>query len=254
VSERKFTAYRPSRLARRLWPVTSYLVTNLTVTLLWIFFFVLNRTTVHGRQHIGNRRNTLLLSNHQSMIDSFLIGIAAFYPRAVLRPHLLPWNPAAAENFFRGRVRGWFAYNWRCIPVREGRRDPRALRRLSEVLPRGVMILYPEGTRTRDGSVGPGRPGAGVVALTTGAHVIPVAIDGMREVLPIGQVVPRIGKRIHVVYGPPIECPEPGTVAPTREEAQQVVERAMAAVRSQLEAIRGGTAAHAPFSGRTDTR
>jgi 1-acyl-sn-glycerol-3-phosphate acyltransferase len=245
VSERKFTAYRPSRLARRFWPITSYLVTIATVVLLWIFFFVLNRTTVYGRHRVGSSRNTLLLSNHQSMIDSFLIGIAAFYPAAVLRPHLLPWNPAAAENFFRGRLRGWLAYNWRCIPVREGRRDPRALRRMGEVLPRGVMILYPEGTRTRDGSVGPGRPGAGIVALTSGARVIPVAIDGMREVLPIGHTVPRIGKRIHVVYGAPIECPAPSTEGPSREEAQQLVDRALAAVRNQLAAIRRGEAATA---------
>jgi 1-acyl-sn-glycerol-3-phosphate acyltransferase len=242
VTQRKFTAYRPSRLARRAWPVTSYLVTVVTAALLWVLFFVLNRTTVHGRHRVGTRPNTLLLSNHQSMIDSFLIGVAAFFPRAILHPYLLPWNPAAAENFFRGRVRGWAAYNWRCIPVREGRRDPRALRRMSEVLPRGVMILYPEGTRTRDGSVGPGRPGAGVVALTTGARVIPVAIDGMRDVLPIGRVVPRIGKRIHVVFGAPIDSPEPAPEGPTREQAQPLVDRAMVAVRSQLAAIRRGEA------------
>jgi 1-acyl-sn-glycerol-3-phosphate acyltransferase len=245
VSERKFTAYRPRRLARRLWPVTSYLVTHLTVALMWLFFFVLNRTIVHGRHHVGDRPNTLLLSNHQSMIDSFLIGIAVYYPQALFRPHLLPWNPAAAENFFRGWLRGWLAYNWRCIPVREGRRDPRALRRLAAVLPRGVVILYPEGTRTRDGSVGPGRAGAGVVALTTGARVIPVAIDGMREVLPIGHTIPRIGKRIHVVYGPPLDVPEVPEENPSREEGQQLVDRAMAAIRDQLAAIRRDEAARA---------
>jgi len=232
------SSLEPGPLARRLWPITSYLLTNLTVALLWVYFFVLNRTVVHGRRNVGTDRNTLLLANHQSMIDSFLIGLAVYFPRSLVRPHLLPWNPAATENFFRGRLRAWVARNWRCIPVREGRRDPRALRRLSAVLPDGVMILFPEGTRSRDGSVGPGRPGAGIVALITGARVIPVAIDGMQAALPIGSRMPRIGKRIHVRYGPPLPCRGCPTPNPSREQAQALVDQAMAAIRSQLEAVR----------------
>jgi 1-acyl-sn-glycerol-3-phosphate acyltransferase len=230
--------YRPSRVVRHLWPITSYVVTTVTATVLWVFFFVINRTVVRGREHVGDQRNTLLLANHQSMIDSFLIGLAAYFPKAIIKPHLLPWNPAAVENFFRGWLLGWLAYNWRCIPVREGRRDPRAIRRLVEVLKRGVVILYPEGTRTRDGSVRTGRPGAGVVALTTGARVIPVAIDGMSDVLPIGRTIPRIGKRIHVVFRPPLESPAQPAEAPGREEAQALVDHAMAGIREQLAAIR----------------
>jgi 1-acyl-sn-glycerol-3-phosphate acyltransferase len=235
--------YRPSRTARHFWPLTSYLVTVATVTVLWILFFVLNRTVIRGKEYVGDRRNTLLLANHQSMIDSFLIGLAAFYPRVIFKPHLLPWSPAAVENFFRGWLLGWLSYNWRCIPVREGRRDPRALRRLVEVLQRGPVILYPEGTRTRDGSVGAGRPGAGVVALTTGARVVPVAIDGMSEVLPIGRKIPRIGRRIHVVFGPPEDCADARTESPGREEAQAVVDRAMAVIRERVAAIRAAEAA-----------
>src|SRR5260370_38600242 len=73
------------RLFQLLWPVTAYLVTNVTVTLFWVLFFVLNRTTVSGRRHVGEERNTLLLSNHQSMLDSFLVGMAAFFPQSWLR-------------------------------------------------------------------------------------------------------------------------------------------------------------------------
>jgi len=76
VTERT-SYYRPSRLARRFWPITSYLVTNLIVTFLWVFFVVLNRTIIQGKEHVGDARNTLLLSNHQSIIDSFLIGLTA---------------------------------------------------------------------------------------------------------------------------------------------------------------------------------
>src|SRR5216117_248884 len=71
-------APRRGKLFHLLWPVTSYVVTNVTVTLFWLVFFVFNRTVVIGRRNVGEERNTLLLSNHQSMLDSFLeIGRAS---------------------------------------------------------------------------------------------------------------------------------------------------------------------------------
>src|SRR5256886_11327968 len=94
-------APRRGRLFHLFWPVTSYVVTNVTVTLFWLVFFVFNRTVVIGRRNVGEERNTLLLSNHQSMLDSFLVGLAAFYPTSWLKPQLIPWNPAAAENFYK---------------------------------------------------------------------------------------------------------------------------------------------------------
>src|SRR6267378_3609994 len=226
-------APRRGRLFQLLWPVTSYLVTNITVTFFWVLFFVLNRTTVVGRKNVGAERNTLLLANHQSMLDSFLVGLGVFYPQSWWRPHLIPWNPAAAENFYRTPILAWLADNWKCIWVREGRRDLHALHQMIEVLPSGVMTLFPEGTRTRDGSVGPGRAGSGLLILATGARVIPVAIEGMREVLPIGKAVPRVFKRIRVTYGRPVDYSDFLALPRTRETAQALVDRVMAAIRAQ---------------------
>src|SRR5439155_934386 len=176
------------------WPVTSSVVTNVTVTLLWLFFFVFNRTLVIGRRNVGEEPNTLLLSTHQSLLDSFLVGLAAFYPRSWLKPRLIPWNPAAAENFYKNPILAWLADNWKCIWVRPGRRDLHALHRMMHVLPQGTMTLFPEGTRSRDGAVGPGRPGPGLLVLAARPRVIPVAIEGMQDVLPIGRYVPRVFK------------------------------------------------------------
>ncbi len=225
-------------LFQLLWPVTSYLVTNVTVTLFWVLFFVLNRTKVIGCRNVGEERNTLLLSNHQSMLDSFLVGLAAFYPQSWLKPRLLPWNPAAAENFYKNPILAWLADNWKCIWVREGRRDLHALHRMIQVLPQGVMTVFPEGTRSRDGGVGPGRPGAGLLILATRPRVIPVAIAGMQEVLPIGRYLPRIFKRIAVSYGPPVDYAEFLTLPQTRETAQVVIDRVMEAIRVQHDELR----------------
>jgi len=229
-------APRRGKLFQSLWPVTSYLVTNITVTFFWVLFFVLNRTTVVGRKNVGRARNTLLLSNHQSMLDSFLVGLGAFYPQSWWRPHLIPWNPAAAENFYRTPILAWLADNWKCIWVREGRRDLHALHRMIEVLPGGVMTLFPEGTRTRDGSVGPGQPGPGLLILATGAKVIPVLIEGMREVLPIGKAVPRVFKRIRVTYGAPVDYAEFLAMPRTRETAQALIDRVMGEIRALRQA------------------
>ena len=233
MSTDSHTAPRRGRLFRLLWPLTSYLVTNLSVTVFWVFFFVLNRTTVTGRKHVGTERNTLLLSNHQSMLDSFLVGLGAYYPRSLFQPRLLPWNPAAAENFYRTPILAWLADNWKCIWVQPGRRDLHALHRMIQVLPRGVMTLFPEGTRTRDGSVGRGQAGTGLLILATRARVIPVTIEGMREVLPIGSSVPRIFKRIRVTYGPPVDYAEFLAQPRTRETAQALIDRVMGAIQAQ---------------------
>lgn len=225
-------------LGRWIWGLTSYVFTNISVGILWIYFRILNRTTVLGREHVGEERNTLLLSNHQSMIDSFPVSIFAFYPKSWVKPFLIPWHPAAEENFFDKPIVRWMAMHWRCIPVRQGRRDFNALNRMMEVLPGGVLTLFPEGTRSRDASVGKGRPGAGFVIMETRPRVIPVAIDGMQDVLPIGSRLPRLFKRIYVSYGKPLDLSDLLCSPQTRDTAQAIVDRVMDSIRAQLEEIR----------------
>lgn len=234
-------AYRAphrGRLFNAVWPFLSYLWTNVTALFGFLLFFVLNRTTVVGRHRVPEEPNTLLLSNHQSMIDSWLVGIAAYYPQSWWKPYLIPWNPAAEENFYSTPLLRLLSDLWRVIPIREGRRDIKALYRMTRALDEGVMILFPEGTRTRDGSVGEGRPGAGLVTLGTRPTVIPVVIDGMREVLPIGSRLPRVGQRIHVYFGEPVDYDDLKGRPRSKETAQELVDRVVERLRQQLEQIR----------------
>ncbi len=231
-------APRRGRVFKFFFPVTSYIVTVVCVLVFWIYLFVLNRTRIVGRHNVGEEKNTLLLSNHQSMIDSFLVGMGAYFPQALWKPHLIPWNPAAEENFFKTPLLAWLADNWKCIPVRRGRRDFHAVHRMSQVLPHGTMVLFPEGTRSRTGGVLAGRPGVGLVTLATRPRVIPVAIEGMNRALPIGKVVPRIFQRISVSYGPAVDCSEFFEMPRTRETTQLLVDKTIDAIRQQYAELR----------------
>jgi 1-acyl-sn-glycerol-3-phosphate acyltransferase len=221
-----------------LWPLTRYVVTHITSLILAFLFFALNRTTVIGRRHVPRRRNTLLMSNHQSMIDSFMVGFAAYFGTATFKPYLIPWNPAAEENFFRNRFWSWWAYQWKCIPVKAGRRDLKALYRMIHSLEGGTMILFPEGTRTRDGTIGRGRPGAGLVILANHPEVIPVTVDGMRDVLPVGSMMPRVFKKVFVVFGKPVDYSEFIGRERSKQTAQQIVDKVIDVLRHQMQGIR----------------
>jgi 1-acyl-sn-glycerol-3-phosphate acyltransferase len=70
------------------------------------------------------------------------------------------------------------------------------------------------------------------------ASLIPVAIAGMREVLPIGRYVPRLFKRISVSCGPPVDYADLLAMPRTRETAQAVIDRVMDAIRVQCAELR----------------
>ena len=219
-------------LFRLTWPVTNYIVTNVSVTIGYIFFHFFNRTIVIGRRHVPQKPNTLLLSNHQSMIDSFLVGMFAFFPRSLVKPSVIPWNPAAEENFYRNGILGWIADNWKCIPIKKGRKDVGAIFKMAQALQTGPMTLFPEGTRSRDGTIGKPRPGAGLVILETHPTVIPVCIDGMDELLPVGAYLPRLFKRIYVYYGEPMDFSEFYGQEKTKGAAMVIMNRVMERIRA----------------------
>ena len=65
------------------------------------------------------------------------------------------------------------------------------------------VVIFPEGTRSRTGAIGPFKPGAGLIAVRTGVPVLPVRVDGLWEVLPPGARRPR-RHRARVRFGEPL--------------------------------------------------
>jgi 1-acyl-sn-glycerol-3-phosphate acyltransferase len=216
-----------SALGRGFTAFFGWFITNLTSGLAFVLYRVLNRTNVYGRKKIGRQPNTLILPNHRTMIDSYLVGHLSSWPWGWIKPSVLPYHPAAQENFFRNKYIGWFSRCWRCIPVRRGIRDFSALQNMIETLPKGQMVLFPEGTRSRDGRLKKGRPGSGKLIKDTRCRAIPCYVEGMDQVLPIGCCFPRIFKKITVIFGDPIPLDDLFCLPDGKETSQKIIDRVM---------------------------
>ncbi len=111
----------------------------------------------------------MIASNHKSQVDPFFVGHA--FPRS-LRYF------AKSELFGNGALR-WAVNELGGIPVRRGQSDRSALEAALAALAQGdALIIFPEGTRMRDGDIHQFQPGVGMLAIRSGAPVIPVAIKG----------------------------------------------------------------------------
>ena len=162
------------------------------------------RVTVHGRQHVETHNPCIFVANHQSMIDVWVML------------SLIPPNTrfVAKQELFRVPVLGSALANTGCIAINRGNRAEaiRSLRVAAERIRAGrSVVLYPEGTRSPDGSLQRFKKGAFHLALQAGVPIVPVAITGSFDVVPPG--------RLRVTPGPVEVFVEPAVdVTPYRPD------------------------------------
>jgi 1-acyl-sn-glycerol-3-phosphate acyltransferase len=151
--------------------------------------------TAHGLEHVPDSGPFLLMPNHLSMVDPFLVQSVC--PRVI---HAM----TKSTQFSRASMR-WLLPRLGAFPVRRYRVDPQAVRTLLRLLERGEgACVYPEGERSWDGRLQPFRKGALRVALRAGVPIVPVGIRGSFEVWPRWLKRPRFGGTISVHFGEPI--------------------------------------------------
>ena len=171
---------------------------------------------VRGAEHIPSSGPALIVSNHQSILDPPLIGGATRR-----RIYFL-----AKAELFRIPVFGWLIRALHARPVRREGSDPRALRTAALLLKEGkALLVFPEGTRSLDGRLGEGKPGVGILAVTSGAPVVPAYVSGTLEALPKGAVWPR-RSQVSVSFGPALHFKAPigaGRKESYREAAQEMM-------------------------------
>lgn len=148
---------------------------------------------IRGSEHLITEGPVLVVSNHQSFLDPPLIGNLYDTEMVFL----------ARKTLFRGFFR-WLYRQWNAIPVDQDRPDMSSLKTIIRKLREGHRVLvFPEGSRTLDGSLGPAAPGVGLIAAKSGAPIQPVRISGAHEALPRGSARLRFA-RITVTVGPAI--------------------------------------------------
>ncbi len=164
-----------------------------------LFVKLYHRMRVEGRAHVPAEGGVLILSNHQSFLDIPIVAAAlerhvAFVARDTL----------AKSAFLRFWMKGAGA-----ILIRRGAPDRAALEEIVEHLKLGdCVVMFPEGTRTRDGSLGELRGGALLVARRAGVPIVPASIRGAIEAMPRGVRLPR-PRRVAIRFGQPLQPRDP---------------------------------------------
>jgi len=178
-------------MQRPLWKRVLYFVLQRILLLGGVIFF---RIRIRGIQHEPASGPVLVVANHQSHLDPPMIG--AFFKRRS--------NYLARDTLFRFFPLGWLLGNVGAIPLdREGG----GLGGMKETLRRlkhGEMVLvFPEGSRTRDGEVAELKPGFCALARRSGVQLLPVGIGGAFEAWPRTRLLPKAAP-VQIEVGPPI--------------------------------------------------
>lgn len=178
---------------------------------------------VAGLEHIPARGGCILASNHESYLDPPVLGAAI--------PHRQVYFMAKKE-LFGVPVLGQLLSAFGAFGVDRGSGDRRALDEAIRHLHTGrILGIYPEGTRSVDGSLRKGRTGVALLALRAGVPVVPAAVFHTqaalrRMMLPGG---PAFGIR----FGPPIPIPRDSD--PSRGRLLETRDLIMAGIAAQLE-------------------
>lgn len=162
--------------------------------ILQIIALLMFRVRYSGQKNIPSEGGVLVVSNHQSLFDPPLVGIACHRRM----------NYLARDSLFRFPLFGRLIKSLNAIAIDREGVGIAGIKESLKRLKRGEMVVvFPEGTRTPDGQIKPFRPGFTSLAVRSRAAILPVAIEGAYECWPRNQTFPHPGK-IRVQYGRPI--------------------------------------------------
>ena len=163
------------------------------------------RIEVRGLEHLPATGPLIIAPNHQSYLDPFVL--LSTLPLRIARQLFF----VGATEYFETRLTRWLAEQVSLVPV-----DPDAglvaamqagaygLRR------RRILVLFPEGERSIDGTVKHFKKGAAILSHQLHAPIAPVAITGLFEIWPRNRqlawrrLLPGAGTRVRLTFGPPI--------------------------------------------------
>jgi len=205
-----------AHLLQRCWVTFS-------VYVIGIYASLLNGFLIKGSGHIPKSGPVMIASNHISAYDTI------FLPWAVIRynPLQMLWAPAKEELFEKTFQRIIYS-SWGAFPVRR-KRDVRAGRLLNDLLLDQKVMLFPEGTRHKDGQLGSGNRGVGKIIYDTRPAVIPTALIGLNR-----WKFPGFGQEAAVIFGAAVDFSDLFQFEDCKETHLLIVDRLMLAIAALL--------------------
>jgi glycerol-3-phosphate dehydrogenase (NAD(P)+) len=189
------------------------------------FFHLYFRLSRIGREHVPETGPVIFAANHRSFLDPFVIATIARRPMYYV----------AKEELFGNRLTAWFLNALGAFPVRRGQGDADMIDTARVILERGdAVLIFPEGTRIRPGSLGRPKRGVGRLALETGAPVVPVAVIGTEAVRKGWRIRPH---KVRIRVGRPLTFPKVENASP--QLAAAVTDRIWPNVMLQWEWLGG---------------
>ena len=181
------------------------------------FMRALFRLEVHGVANVPPTGGFLLVANHTSYLDVMLVG-------SRVRRHL---HYLAKSDLFGTPVLGRLVRALNTHPIRRGGLDREGMRRCADLMRRGgIVLIFPEGTRSPDGNLQAAKPGVAMIAALAGVRCIPAYVDGGFRAWPRQRRLPRLTK-IHVYYGEPFDLPPRREGMATKEHYRLCAEEMM---------------------------
>lgn len=195
------------------------------MTWAWTQVFRIGGWKLIGRENVPLTGGVILAPNHASLLDPPIVGCAS--PRRVT-------TMGKAELFDQKwlglKILGWIITRMATFPVKRGSSDRRALRRAAQVLKDGeALVIFPEGTRTRTGELGPGEIGIAMIAHGNKAPIVPVYLGGTGQALSPFHRGFRFVKT-EVRFGKPLYFEAEYARKADRETLQAIADRVMAEI------------------------
>ena len=189
----------------------------------WFVYKLFYNFHVEGIENIPQDKPLVLASNHRSYADPVILTM----------PMKLPVSYMAKEELFKNKLFGWFITKLGAFPVKRGAGDMKVIDDAVGILDSGRhLVIFPEGTRSKDGKVGKGKTGVALIAARSGADVLPCGIIFEGEKL-------RFRSKLTLRFGKVIPASEIAVEDASPKALKPVKARIMDAIRELVEGPSG---------------